>query len=118
MNPPSDLDKRRAESDPSVTELAEKLWGVGYLGCVIEPRRASDIDSLRGVLGDEARRVYRVENRTLNKWYFFEYNREGSIVELLNRYEQEAEATARLVLHPITFQSLLLRVDRETPIGA
>lgn len=100
-------------------ELIEILWECGLLGVELRLKGGiSNIDTLFRQFTDIGYRNYSVDGKGVHRWYFFEYNWNGKPNQLLDKFNETSKfANSKLVLHPKTFDDLLLSVDPSCPIG-
>lgn len=123
MRVPFSLDelKKRVSDAPEGFKLnyaLEILWSSGIIGIQITSSTEKATQLLRHNLGTDGLRVYEKGNNKLYKWTFFEYNRDGEPLELMDHYGAEKDIDVQLVLHPKTFESLLPHVSMDSPVGA
>jgi len=99
-------------------EAISILWECGFLGVEISPSSEQYAVSLRSSLDTEYQRTYDVGGHSkVTKWYFFEHNHDGEPKQLLSRYRDSPEATAKYIMHAICFDKMMLDVTRECPVG-
>lgn len=112
-------DVKKRITGSNVAEVLTKLWSAGIIGVELTPKSEQARQFLAVTFGDGACRYYSLGGgEKVYKWYFFEYNWDGEITELMNRYRESEETEALFVLHPITFAKLMPNVNRVCPIGA
>ncbi|MEE9338672.1 MAG: hypothetical protein V3U87_11385 [Methylococcaceae bacterium] len=101
-----------------LSEALETLWESGILGAEIACKKNYEIEPFKHLLPDENYCYHRnADNKELHRWYFFEYNWEGDLTEILNRYGKNDKLMISLIVHSRTFENLGVHVKRSWPYG-
>lgn len=109
---------KRLGEDLQVDAVLETLWKAGLLGVMISTLDAGIEARIRANLGNRSFREYTGKTGRVCRWSLFEHTSDADVPHLLHSYASPGEGNARLILHPVLFRSLLLKLDDEYPIGA
>ena len=97
-------------------ETISMLWDAGILG--IELYCDKDQQKFEAMLPQETRKKDKnIAGATVTRGYFFEYNFEDDIHDVLAKYKTTDPARIQFVLHPKCYDSLISRQTLKWPIG-
>jgi len=94
------------------------LWYSGIIG--IEVFCDKGQQNFQAILPEEAKKTDKdINNNSITRGYFFEYNTDMDINEIIRRYRngEEESTNVNIVFHPKTFDSIIGQQDRKWPIG-
>jgi hypothetical protein len=113
----SNFSARAKGRDEKVSEMIAMLWESGIIGFEIIPKPGADIPLIERNVGSHAVSEYTRQSGERGKRYFlFEYNTELSITHIERTFNDD-QATRKIVMHPVFFESLGARVMQDYPIG-
>ncbi len=117
------LEKRLRDPHAPDTASSDRaintLWDAGVLGLVASTDGEDAAHYLQAAFGTEARRRYTDgDNRKYTRWFWFEYNYDGSGQQLASRLAALADLQSQFVIHPRLWQTIPPGpVNSPTPIG-
>lgn len=94
------------------------LWYSGIIG--IEVFCDKDQQNFHAILPEEAKKTDKdINNNSITRGYFFEYNTDMNIHEIIRRYSNGdgIKKTINIVFHPKTFDTIIGQQSRKWPIG-
>lgn len=108
-------------SDIPFSDAAKHLWEAGIIGVVAIPNSLTCSNKMEIHFNISARKIYNEPNSNKKEhvWTWFEYNYNGSVLDLMDKLELYACSKNSLVFHPKTYEFLLPRHDKDFcfPIG-
>lgn len=110
--------EERLPKEIDLSTALSTLWDSGILGVEAYCCSPSHTREVIELMPSKNYKFHRnVANEELHRWYFFEYNWDGEIVELLNRYRSSDKVNLQLILHPRMFETFGVHVSNKWPIG-
>ena len=95
------------------------FWYSGIIG--LEVFCEKNQQKFHAILPDEAKKIDRdIKGNSITRGYFFEYNSEFDINELIAKYkngDSDSTTIVNVIFHPKTFDSIVGQQERKWPIG-
>ncbi len=109
---------KRLPKDIVATEAFSILWESGFLGVEVSCAKREYERDFTSLLPNHNHKVNRnFKSEQLNRWYFFEYNSNSEVTELIEQYRANQKLSVQCVIHPRTFESIGAHVKNNWPYG-
>ena len=108
----------RLPKDVTPTQALSMLWESGILGIEITCIKQEYERDFCKLLPTEAyKRNQNYQTKELNRWYFFHYNCDGEITELIGQYKANRKLKIQCIVHPKIYESIGAHVSTNWPYG-
>lgn len=109
---------KRTNNDNKFSKLClSNLWDAGIIG--VELYCNKDQQKFHALLPERVRKTDRnIKGESITRGYYFEYNHDEDIHQILSKHSENNGCELHLVFHPKTFDTLISNQTKRWPIGS
>lgn len=107
----------RINLDQNIFTVLDVLWKSEMIGVQVACKDIAKTKDYLQILPPQNCKRDCVGNKELIRWYFFNYNCDQEIVELLSQHQNNEALEACLIFHPRIIESITGGVGKEWPYG-